>query len=367
MKQLNVGVIGVGMAFERLHYPAFQQLADRYKIVAFCDVDKDKAIKWAQNLQLNPQADAYADWPEMLNREDLDVIDIMVPIELNYKITAAVAQRSQGKRIGIIAEKPLAPTMEQAEAARDLAKEYNIPIMIAENFRYNEEINKIREMVQHKHIGEIIYFIQNRVDNFPEKMIKDTFQAKEWRQHPEFPGGDLTDTALHDIAALRHIFGAIDKLQAFGRPQAAEFSPYAAVNINLKFKSGLTGQFSFFSAGKEMQRPLTGLRIFGSTGMIYLEEKNCGAINVAHNDGRSEQIAYKPESGYYNELLNFYNALSGLEEIAVTPEMEFGDLKTIRDIIASIREERIISVDEEAYYTPPHQTEKQPLNVPGLH
>jgi predicted dehydrogenase len=128
-------------------------------------------------------------------------------------------------------------------------------------------------------------------------------------------------------------------LQAFGQPQPDDFSPYAVVNVNLKFKSGLTGQFSFFSSGQEMQRPLTGLRIFGTQGMIYLEEKNCGTINVSYNDGRSEQIPYKPESGYYNELLNFYNALIGIEEIAVTPEMEFGE---------------------------PYQ-ENPPINVTGLH
>ncbi|MDX9873008.1 MAG: Gfo/Idh/MocA family oxidoreductase, partial [Clostridia bacterium] len=93
MRKLNVGIIGVGMAFERLHYPAFQQLSDRYKIVALCDTDREKALKWAGLLQLTPIKDTYTDWQEMLTRDDLDVIDIMAPIALNYKITAAVAQR----------------------------------------------------------------------------------------------------------------------------------------------------------------------------------------------------------------------------------------------------------------------------------
>lgn len=365
MKKLKVAIIGVGLAFEWLHYPAFQELADRYEIVALCDVDPEKTQKWAEILHLSPE-NTYTEFEKMLARDDLDVVAIMVPIELNYKITEAVALRASGRPVGIICEKPLAPTIEQAKAARDLAQKYDIPILIAENFRYNEEFNIIRDLVGNKQIGEVIYFMQNRIDDFPQKMIKNTFQRKEWRQHPEFPGGSLTDTALHDIAALRHIFGPIDKLQAFGRPQKEDYAPYSVVNVNFLFKNGITGQFSFFSAGKEMQRPLTGLRIFGTQGMIYLEEKKAGTINVAFNDGSSRQIPYKPSAGYYNELLNFYNALTGSEPISVPPEMEFGDLKTIHDILRSIQEEQIIKVDTPESYAPSYQ--KQPeMTAPGLH
>lgn len=110
------------------------------------------------------------------------------------------------------------------------------------------------------------------------------------------------------------------------------------VNVNLLFRSGVTGQFSFFCAGKEAQRPLTGLRIFGSQGMIYLEERDAGTVNLFFNDGRSEQIPYQVQQGFYNELLNFYNALHGTEPIGVTPEIEYGDFKTVQCVLRSVRE-----------------------------
>ncbi|MBZ4654224.1 MAG: putative dehydrogenase [Peptococcaceae bacterium] len=187
--------------------------------------------------------------------------------------------------------------------------------MIAENYRYNEEINRLRDLMREKRVGDPVYFIMNNADDFPGKMIKDRFQATEWRQHPEYPGGSLTDTALHDVAGLRHIFGSLARVHAFGRPQEEDYCPYSVVNVNFLFDSGVTGQYTFFSAGKEIQRPLIGLRIFGTTGMIYLEDRYCGIINVFHNDGRHEIIAYEPMQGYYNELLNFYNALTGKEPI----------------------------------------------------
>lgn len=351
LSKLRVGVIGTGMAFERLHYPAYERLSDVYEIGALCDQDAGKLADWGQRLRLGAES-LYTDWRKMVARDDLDVIDIMVPIELNYAITERVARELAGKRKAIICEKPLAGTFKEALSARELAQRYSVLIMIAENYRYSEEMNIIRDLVVSRRVGDPVYFIYNRTVDFPSDMWKDDFAAREWRQYPEFPGGAIADMAVHDLAAMRHIFGAIDRLQAFGRPQDAEFSPYSVIVVNMLFASGMIGQFSFFCSGKEMQRPLVGFRIFGTEGMIYLEDRNSGVINVAYNDRRSEQIPYDPQKAYYNELLNLANALRGKEPVSVPPEMEYGDLKTVRDILKSIQEQKIVTVDKTADYLP---------------
>lgn len=352
MRKLRVGVIGTGMAFAKLHYPAFQKLADRYEVAAVCDTDLQNAQEWAARLNL-PAGNAYANWRDLVRRPDLDVIDIIVPIPLNFEVTEGVAREIAGQRKGIICEKPLAPNLAEAEAARDLPRRYAVPIMIAENYRYNEEVNLIRDLVRTRRIGEVWYFLQNRVMDYPaDRWQDDKFAATAWRQHARFPGGIITDTAVHDLAALHHLFGPIDRLQAFGRPWEAEAAPYGVVQVNLLMQSGVTGQFTFFCAGKEMQRPLVGLRIFGSEGMIYLEERDCGVVNVIWNDGRQEQIPYQPQAGYVNELINFYNAVTGTEPISVPPELEYGDLLAVERILVSIRERRIVEVDEAVEYRP---------------
>ena len=349
MKKLRVGIIGMGMAFERLHYPAYKKMQDKFEIRAICDVKKHKADNWRETLSLNPE-DVYRDYQNMLDRNDIDVFDIMVPIELNFEVTERVAKKGKA----IIAEKPLAPTIEQAEAARDLPKKYNIPIMIAENYRYNEEINIIRDLIRNNEVGDIYYFIQNRVINFPKDMLKNKFPAVEWRQYPEYPGGSLLDTAVHDIAAIHHIFGMEQKLQAFGYKQKESYSPYAVIQANLQFENNISGHFSFFCAGKEMQRPLIGLRIFGNQGMIYLEERDCGTINISYNNGDSKQIHYQPQMGFYNELLNFYKAAVGEEELSVTPEMGYGDTMTIFAILKSIRDNEVVESKNLSKYNKVH-------------
>ncbi|OPY58348.1 MAG: 1,5-anhydro-D-fructose reductase [Pelotomaculum sp. PtaU1.Bin035] len=360
MKKLRVGIIGAGMAFEQLHYPAYQELSDKFEIAAICDLDPKKANYWVKKLNLTQQKD-YSEYRSMVMRDDIDVIDIMVPIELNYKITRDVASMAAGTRKWIICEKPLASTLEEAKSAMELPEKYHVPIMITENYRYNEEINIIRDYVGGKRIGDVLYFVQNRVVNFPEDMTKNAFPSTEWRQHPEFPGGAILDTGVHDIAALRHIFGAIEKVQGFGYPQEYDFAPYLVICVNMMFKSGLIGQFSFFCSGKEMQRPLVGLRIFGTRGMIFLEERDCGTVNIAYNDGKSEQIPYRPQRGYYNELLNLYQAAAGNEPISVTPELEFGDTNTIFQILRAIRDGETVPVDQEVDYIPVYDAARRSL------
>ncbi len=347
MNKLRLGVIGAGMAFEKLHYPALQELTDKYEVAAICDVDRFKAEKWAQRFGLG-QDRVYTDYTKMLERNDIDAFDILVPISKNFEVMERVARAGRP----IICEKPLAPDLKQAKAAAELPAKYSIPIMIAENFRYNEEVDMIRDMVRTEKVGKSVYFMWNRGVFFPGDMYKDKFPAREWRQYADFPGGAFMDTGVHDMAFMRHVFGSVKKLQAFGVPQKDEFSPYAVLNLNVEFHSGVTGQYSFYCAGKEMQRPLIGFRIFGTEGMIYLEERDCGTINVAHNTGKSEQIPYRPQRGYYNELLNFYNAAIGTEPIAVTPEMEFGDAKMILAALESIREGTIVEVDQSISYVP---------------
>jgi predicted dehydrogenase len=341
MNKLRVGIIGTGMAFERLHYPAFQKLNDKFEIAAICDSDIQKAKNWQDTLGLSSE-NIYSDYQKMLKRDDLDAFDVLVPIDHNFETTEKVAQAGKP----IICEKPLAPTKEQAKAAQELPQKYDIPILIAENYRYNDEINIIRNLIRNKEIGDVHYFIQNRVVNFPKDMLKNKFPAKEWRQYPMYPGGVFLDTGVHDIAALHHIFGAIDSVHAFGKEQEKEFAPYSVIQANLRFKSGMTGQFTFFCAGNEMQRPLLGLRIFGSEGMIFLEERDCGTVNVAYNDGNSKQIPYEPQRGYYHELLNFYKAATGEESLSVTPELEYGDTLTIFSILDSLKKDRVVPVTE---------------------
>ncbi|NLM97858.1 MAG: Gfo/Idh/MocA family oxidoreductase [Halanaerobiaceae bacterium] len=346
MKKIRLGVIGAGMAWERLHWPAIQELGDKYEIAALCNRTRDKALDFARKINLD-ESKVYDDYNEMLKNEELDAVDLLVPITENYDIAAAIVNA----KINLIAEKPMAATMKGAEKLLELHRKHPVHMMVAENYRYDEGINKIRELLKQGKIGDTAYFIYNQSVDFEEEMKKDSFAAKEWRQHPEYPGGTFLDAAIHDLAALRHIFGAAKQVYAMGSPQEEDFCPYRVINTQIEFQNGVIGHYSYYTDGKETQKPLIGLRIFGNNGELYLEEKNCGIINISYYNGHSEQIPYQAGRSYYNELLNFYNAMMGYEEISVTPEIEYGDLKMAFDILKSIENNLPIKVDAETENT----------------
>lgn len=89
-----------------------------------------------------------------------------------------------------------------------------------------------------------------------------------------------------------------------------------------------------------------------TNGMIYLEERDCGTVNITYNDGNSKQIPYETQKGYYHELLNFYKAATGEEPLAVTPELEFRDTMTIFVILESVRTNKVVKVDQVKDYEP---------------
>lgn len=340
MEKIRLGVIGTGLAWERLHYPAMKELQDKYEIAALANRTRTDAEKFAKMIHLD-QKNVYDDYRELLKRDDINAVDILVPIGMNYRVSADAA--ASGK--DFICEKPMAPNMEQAEKFLELSQKTNLKIMIAENYRYNEENSIIRQLVSEGRIGDIVYFIRNNAACFPCDMSNDTYAGTEWRQHPDFPGGAFLDAALHDIAAFRLIFGDIECVQAFGKPIAQDFNPYWSVNSNILFKNGVIGQYTYFPSGMETQKPLVGFRIFGTKGQIFLEDKTSGIISITYNDGKSETVSFTPERGYYNELLNFYNAVRGTEDISVTPEVEYGDVKTVFRILDSVKSRQITYLD----------------------
>ena len=346
MRQLGVGVIGTGMAFERLHLPAYRSLAAQYRIAALCNEDVDEARAWATRLGL-PQDSVEEDPGQLARRDDVDVIDIMVPIPDNFRMTQRIAEVVAHSDKGVICEKPLAANRKEANAARKLPQKYGIPIMIAENVHFDEETNRLRQMVAEKWVGDPVHFIQNRVLDMPHKMRRDTFESAEWRQHPDFRGGVILDTGVHDIAALHHIFGPVSEVHAYGVPQDDDFAPYAVLQASLRFAGGVIGQYTFYAAGGEPQRPLVGLRVFGTAGMLYLEERDCGIVNVFHDDHRSEQVPYTPGQGYRRELLNFHDHLTTGAPLQVPPETEFGDTSVLLAMLRSAEDGRRVVLEPE--------------------
>lgn len=339
MSKIKLGLIGVGMAWDRLHYPAIKRLSDKFEIKAVCDINHEKAKAVACELGLLDEA-VFTDYNDMLRDADIEAVDIMVPIPENYE----AAKASIKSKKAFIAEKPFAGTLKGAKELVALAKKSDSKILIAENIRYDEENVLIKSLIEEQKIGDVTYFIDNNICEFPQDALSDSFASAKWRQHPDFRGGIFLDSAIHHIARHRFLFGSVQSIYAAGMPCDidVDFVPYSCINALLTFQGNISGHYTFFSMGKETQAPLVGLRIFGTKGEIYLEDKNCGFVNISYKDGGHEAIPYKVSEGYYQELNNFYYGIRENREIVSTPEKELGDIQTIFGILDSIEKGIIV-------------------------
>jgi predicted dehydrogenase len=336
MKNIKLGVIGAGMAWEKLHYPAFQRLRDKFSIAAICDRDMDKARRAAGMVGLGIDK-AFDSYQKMMNSIDLEAIDIMVPIDQTHEVAMDVI--AQGKHI--ILEKPFAATLS---GAKDLLKHgKKVKILLAENFRYEQSYNIMKDLINQKAIGNVVYFIDNHVKEYQEEMLEGSFPSTEWRQHPDFKGGIFLDEAVHHMAGFRFLFGHLESVYAHGRRSDIDFCPYSCINALLRFEDQIVGHYTYYCIAKETQAPLVGLRIFGTNGEIYLEEKDCGYVNCSTKDGDHHVYTYQPQEGYYNELLNFYEAVANDMPIISTPEKGLGDMSAVFDILRSIEINDVIN------------------------
>jgi predicted dehydrogenase len=333
MKKIKLGVIGLGLAWERLHAPALEQLTDRFEITAVCDINVAKARQVARGFNLSEDA-AYSNYNKLLEHPGLEAALTLLPISQNFDAARAVIRRG----LHLVAEKPLAQTPDAAKELIRLKNRLDVKVMVAENIRYEEENKLIKGLIENGTIGNAVYFIDNHVTEYREDAAKGGFAQTKWRQKPEYAGGVLLDSGVHHVARWRYLFGDAQKVFTHGRESGLSFSPFSCINTLATFNDGIAGHYSFFVVGKESQKPAAGLRIFGTHGEIYLEERGCGFVNLSFKDDRPAQaIAYTPGRGYFYEWEDFHAALRLGARLESTPEKALGDIETVFAMLTSAR------------------------------
>lgn len=135
---LGVGLIGAGPVTQAIHLPALATLGDRLRVTHVMDVAPDVAATVAARAGARHSTTVE----ELLADEAVDVVAICSPHGFHAEqITAAVAA---GKR-GILCEKPLATTEEEAESIAKAAEEGGIPVVVGAMHAYDPAWTAVRE------------------------------------------------------------------------------------------------------------------------------------------------------------------------------------------------------------------------------
>jgi predicted dehydrogenase len=150
-----VAVIGAGYWGPNL-VRNFRAAAD-WDLVAVCDLDADRA---ARVIGPRSTVEVETSVERLLARTDLDAVAIATPARTHSPI--AVAALRAGKHV--LVEKPLADTVEAAQAMLDAAERAERVLMIDHTFCYTPAVAAIRQAVADGVLGDILYIDSVRIN-----------------------------------------------------------------------------------------------------------------------------------------------------------------------------------------------------------
>jgi predicted dehydrogenase len=206
-KQSTLGVGLVGYAFMGAAHSQAWRAAHRFfdlpltpRMTALCGRDGERLAAAAERLGWET---TEQDWRALLTRDDIDLVDVCTPGDTHAEI--AVAALEAGKHV--LCEKPLANTVEEAEAmaeAAERASARGVRSMVGFTYRRVPAIALARKLVAEGRIGQVRHVRAQYLQDW----ITDPEAPLSWRMQKERAGsGALGDIGAHIIDLTQHITG----------------------------------------------------------------------------------------------------------------------------------------------------------------
>ena len=147
--KIKVGVIGLGR-ISSLHLNAYKETNGIHaELTAICDKNKKtlKQVAKEYNLSLDQ---CFTDYQELLNSNNVDAVEILVPHHLHEKTT--IDALNNGKHVSL--QKVPAMTLCEMDNMTTVARKNNLHFRVFENFRFHEPYMKAMELIKQGVIGE---------------------------------------------------------------------------------------------------------------------------------------------------------------------------------------------------------------------
>ncbi len=187
-KKLRIGSIGLG-GMGRVHLNAHLS-NPRVEIVALCDIRPERFTERINMFNLRKDIPCYTDFREMIEKEDLDAVDICTPN--NYHSIIAIYAFEHG--LHVFCEKPDAINPAEAIKMKEASEKAGKILHVMRNNRYYSHSQFTKKYIEEGNLGEIYCgrcgWIRRR--GIPGK--GGWFTTKE-----ESGGGPLIDLGVHMI------------------------------------------------------------------------------------------------------------------------------------------------------------------------
>jgi len=227
-KVLGFGIIGSG-GISTAHARAINSVPGT-KLVACSDIIPERAQKLAE--QFN--CEWYDDNAKMVERDDIDVVNVCTPSGLHAELGLLAAEA--GKHV--IVEKPFDLSLKKIDRLIRTCQKKNLKLTCIFQYRFSKSGRMIKKAVDEGRFGQLVFATAEckwyRAQSY--------YDSGDWRGTWALDGGVLGNQAIHYIDQLCWLAGEWDrvefaKIETRARKMEAEDSAVAAV----MFKNGAWG------------------------------------------------------------------------------------------------------------------------------
>jgi predicted dehydrogenase len=315
---IRLALIGAGIYARDEHVPAIKRLGDTFQVAAVYSRTQASAAALASHLP--NKVDLYTELDPLLNRDDIEAVDILLPIDVMPPVVETAL--ASGKHV--ISEKPIAPDV--ASARRLMQAQRGQVWMVAENWRYEDAFQQAEPIIKGGEIGRLLLcHWPLHIPMTPQNKYYHT----AWRRSGDFPGGFLLDGGVHHAAVMRMLLGNIRQVSAYTVQMRADLPPADTMSAALQFESGLIGAYAVTYTTAAPWPP--ALHVIGERGAIRVHR---GELQVTR-DGETTLVPVTAAKGVERELAAFAAAVRGRPAQVYPPEEALHDVAVVEAMLRS--------------------------------
>jgi predicted dehydrogenase len=290
MTSLGIGLIGTGfmgkchaMAWSHVR-PVFADVPE-IRLETLCDVDPELARARAAEYGF---ARAETDWRKLVDDPRIDVVSITAPNNVHREM--AVAFLAAGKHVWC--EKPMALSLEEAEAMAAAAQKAKTRTLLGYNYIKNPAVQHARHLIQAGAIGEAVHF-RGQVD---EDYLASPDVPWSKRARIDLWGlGTLGDITCHLVSFAHFLIGDIASVAADmetvvrERPVPGTNEMRGVENEDIahaivRFKSGISGTL-VSSRAAWGRKNLIRFEVHGRKGMLTFDQERLNELQLYVSEG----------------------------------------------------------------------------------
>lgn len=212
-KQLNIGLVGYGF-MGRTHSNAFGRVNNFFSLDyqpvlrAVCGRDAERAQNFAGQWGYES---VETDWRRLVERKDIDVIDIASPNDTHAEIAIAAAQAGKA----VLCEKPLGRNADEAEKMVAAVEKAGVANMVWYNYRRVPAVVLAKQLIDQGRLGRIFHYRAKFLQDWTISSDLPQGGAGLWRLDVRVAGSGVTgDLLAHCIDTAMWLNGSIDQVTA---------------------------------------------------------------------------------------------------------------------------------------------------------